>query len=54
MESTDNNKENEKPPNIAQVAAARLLVKREREGKATVEVTDRVRRMAAYVDRRTR
>lgn len=42
--------ENEKPPNSAQVAAARLLVKREREGKATVEVTDRVRRMAAYVD----
>ena len=52
MESTDNNYKNEKPPNRAQVAAARLLVKREREGKATIEVTDRVRRMAAYGDQR--
>lgn len=46
--------ENENPPDRAQVAAARLLVKREREGKATVEVADRVRRMAAYGDRKTR
>lgn len=29
-----------------QVEAAKLLVKREREGKATVRITERVRQMA--------
>lgn len=33
-------------PDRGQVAAARLLVKRAEEGKATIPVTQRVRRMA--------
>lgn len=31
-----------------QIAAAQLLLKREKEGKATIPITDRVRKMAAY------
>lgn len=31
-----------------QIAAARLLLKREKEGKATIPITDRVRKTAAY------
>ena len=30
-----------------QVAAAKLLLKREREGKVTIEITDRIREIAA-------
>lgn len=36
----------ERRPNRGQIAAARLLVKREKEGKATIPVTQRIRRMA--------
>ncbi|MFD5867232.1 hypothetical protein ACFWGD_01270 [Corynebacterium sp. NPDC060344] len=35
-------------PDRAQVAAARLIIKRDREGKGNIRVTDRIRRLAAY------
>lgn len=41
-----NDKAKARKASAGQVAAARLLVKRANEGKATVTVTDRVRRIA--------
>lgn len=35
-------------PDRAQVAAARLIIKRDREGKGNIRVTDRIRRIAEY------
>lgn len=35
-------------PDRGQVAAARLILKREREGKGNIRITDRIRRYAAY------
>ncbi|WP_295624114.1 hypothetical protein [uncultured Corynebacterium sp.] len=35
-------------PDRAQVAAARLIIKRDREGKGNIRITDRIRRIAEF------
>lgn len=38
------------PPNAGQIAAAKLIMKRHREGKGGVEITPKIRYLANYGD----
>ncbi|WP_177224251.1 hypothetical protein [Corynebacterium sp. NML120713] len=38
------------PPNAGQIAAAKLIMKRHREGKGRVEITPKIRYLANYGD----
>ena len=38
------------PPNAGQIAAAKLIMKRHREGKGRVEITPKIRYLASYGD----
>ena len=38
------------PPNAGQIAAAKLIMKRHREGKGRVEITPKIRYLASYED----
>lgn len=36
------------PPTAGQIAAARLIIKRNREGKSKIEITPKIRYLAEY------